>query len=81
MEGTNLLLKTCLMMWRGLKSGCRLDEQAYIARQFFLKCSIPEVYSLKYLISWERLKPLLCLAPRDGLEPPTQRLTAACSTN
>jgi len=24
---------------------------------------------------------LLCLAPRDGLEPPTQWLTATCSTN
>ena len=27
------------------------------------------------------LKLLLCLAPRDGLEPPTQWLTATCSTN
>jgi hypothetical protein len=29
------------MMWRVLKSGCRLNEQAYIARAIFLKCSIP----------------------------------------
>ncbi len=27
------------------------------------------------------LKPLIFVAPRDGLEPPTQWLTATCSTD
>jgi hypothetical protein len=43
--------------------------------------TIPGVYLIKIISLVKGQKPLGLLAPRDGLEPPTQWLTATCSTD